>query len=104
MEANLGIGLGNAKGDNKMRIARKFRNHKRVSKSRLYDTRQRPLKGELLSVPETQGAIWMNHLILPSVSVVSHQAAIYFVSGNSLVNNTKIKITFRLLHYALPAP
>lgn len=39
----------------------------RVSKSGLYDTRQRSPKG-LYSVPETQDAIWMNHLILPSVS------------------------------------
>lgn len=59
----------------------------------------------MLAVPETQAAIWMNHFTLPGVSVVSRQVAIYFVSGNSLVSNTKVKkITPFLLHSAVPAP
>lgn len=40
----------------------------------------------------------------PGVSVVSRQVTTYFVSGNSLVNNTKVKITLLLLHSAVPAP
>lgn len=36
--------------------------------------------------------------------MVSCQVAIYFVSGNSLVNNTKVKITPFLLNSAVPAP
>lgn len=39
-----------------MGIARKFRNHERVSKSRLYETKGRTLKEEVLSVPQTVDA------------------------------------------------
>lgn len=86
-----------------MGIARKRRNHRKVSRSRLYETRLRPLKLELLSVPQTQAAIWTKHWILTRVSVVSSQVAIYFLSGNSLVNNTEIKNNTPSFHYAIPA-
>ena len=56
-----------------------------------------------LAFPKTQAALWTKHLILTRVSVVTSQVAIYFLSGNSLVNNTEIKTTLLPLHYAVPA-